>query len=194
MHAYGMTLLAPLGRFDEALEMMRSAQRLDPLSSAVNNSLGDIYYFRREYGKAVRQYEKTLELDPDFGKSYVSLGFTHLAQGKPQAAREAFRQADDIPSEGTPLTHALVDALSNDPAAARAFLSGIEQAVDMEYAVACQVAMLHLTLDEREQALDWLERAYRQRASSVTFLKVNPFFDSIRDEPRFQALLEKMNL
>jgi len=194
MHAYGMTLLAPLGRFDEALEMMRSAQRLDPLSSAVNNSLGDVYYFRREYDKAIRQYEKTLELDPDFGNSYMSLGFTYLAQGKRQVAKEAFEHANAVPNEATPLTMALVGALSEDTTAARTFLSGMDRAVDMQYVFACQVAMLHLALDEREQSLDWLERAYRQRASSVTFLNVNPFFDSIRDEPRFQAVVEKMNL
>jgi len=194
MHAYGMTLLAPLGRFDEALEMMRNAQRLDPLSSVVNNSLGDVYYFRREYDEAVRQYEKTLELDPNFGKTYVSLGFTYLAQGKPPAARKAFEKARDIPSEATPVMIALAGSLSENTQPARAFLANMEEAVDTQYVFACQIAMLHMTLDSRERALDWLERAYRQRASSVTFLNVNPFFDGIRDEPRFQALLEKMNL
>ena len=194
MHAYGITLLAPLGRFDEALEMMRNAQRLDPLSSVVNNSLGDVYYFRREYDKAVRQYEKTLELDPNFGKTYVSLGFTYLAQGKPPAARKAFEKARDIPSEATPVMIALAGSLSENTQPARAFLANMEEAVDTQYVFACQIAMLHMTLDSRERALDWLERAYRQRASSVTFLNVNPFFDGIRDEPRFQALLEKMNL
>jgi len=194
MHAYGMTLLAPLGRFDEALEMMRNAQRLDPLSSVVNNSLGDVYYFRREYDKAARQYEKTLELDPNFGKTYVSLGFTYLTQGKPPAARKAFEKARDIPSEATPVMIALAGSLSENTQPARAFLANMEEAVDTQYVFACQIAMLHMTLDSRERALDWLERAYRQRASSVTFLNVNPFFDGIRDEPRFQALLEKMNL
>lgn len=194
MHAYGMTLLAPLGRLDEALEMMRKAQHLDPLSSAVNNSLGDIYYFRREYDKAIRQYEKTVELDPGFSESYMSLGFTYLAQGKPQEARKAFQRANEAPGEEALLTRALVDVLDNDPTAAHVFLGGIKQAVDMEYAFACRVAMLHVALDEREQALNWLERAYRERASNITFLKVNPFFDSIRDERRFQAIIKKMNL
>ena len=194
MHAYGMTLLVPRGRLDEALEVIQNARRLDPLSSAVNNSLGDVYYFRREYDKAVTQYEKTLELDPNFGKTYVSLGFTRLAQEKPEAARQAFARARDIPAEATPLMVAMVGALSENRQPAHDFLASIEEAVDTQYVVAWQVAMLHIVLRDSERALDWLERAYRERASGVSFLKINPFFDRIRDEPRFRTLVEKMNL
>ena len=57
-----------------------------------------------------------------------------------------------------------------------------------------QIAMLYVMLDERDAALDWLERAYRQRATSITFINVSPLFEDLRDDPRFAALVRKMNL
>src|SRR5579864_3849381 len=192
---YGLNLAA-VGRFDEALTQVRRAQELDPLSLIVDTDVGRILYLSRHYGQAIEAYRKVLDLDPNFGRAHTRLGMALAAEREFGPAREEFRKALQL-SGPDPYIYGLLgytQALSGNREAARQLLRQLLQRSHREYVPPFSMALICIGLGDRQAALDWLDRAYQDHSTLMVYAKTDPLLDPLRSEPRFAALLQRMNL
>ena len=193
--AYVQAYLLPRGKLEEAQREAENAHRLDPASPRVYLVLGLIQYFGRHYEEAIKQYQKALELDAHFYPAHLALALSYEAKGmvKDAAAEmEKGKSAATAEMELSLLGHKY--ALMGERAKAQAILTRLEGVAKEHYVSGVCISELYADLGDRDKALDWLEKAYRQRSPSLVSLKLNPHFDSLRSEPRFLALLEKIGL
>jgi tetratricopeptide (TPR) repeat protein len=188
--------LACLGRHAEAIVALRRAQELDPLSAVVSTSLGRHGFFlARLYDQAVRQYHKALETDPTFVLTHRFLGWAYLFQGKTAegvAAMEAARQLHDEPLTCAGLGYAY--AVSVQQAKARAILDDLTELAKQRYVAPDCQALVCIGLGDRDQAFAWLERVLEGRSEWFCKARVSPVLDPLRSDPRFDALLRRMNV
>ena len=195
LHVYGEYLIAR-GRLPEAREHAERALAADPGSVNINAGLGWIHYFMRDYPLAVDRFARTRELEPNYVFLDLFLGQAYLAAGHVGQAIETLRGGVES-SGGHPgmlayLGHALGrKGMGED---ARRVLAVLRGRTATGYVPADYFAVVHLGLGERDEALSWLERAHRERALHLVFLDVDPLFDELRDDPRFQDILRSMGL
>ncbi len=187
--------LAALGRFEEALAEERQALELDPLSLIINTQLGVIFYYMRRYDEAIAQYRKTLELDSNFVQARLVLGAAYAQKGVFEEAIAELQKAFDL-SGGNPMAAALLAyayGVSGKKDEGVKILHELQQSAQQQVSPA-HLVLIHLGLDQQEQALTALEQACEARSNYLVFLKVEPFADSLRAQPRFIALLKKVGL
>lgn len=191
-HQWYANLLTAAGRFPEAEREMRRATELDPLSLIANAALGWVRYFAGRHEAALEQLRLSLELDPDFELAYLWRGWSLEALNRYDEALPALEEAVER-SGGTGITTASlarIHALRGDRKKARSLLADLE--TDDTYQPAYEIGKAWLALDERNKAMDWLERALEQRSHSMVFIHVDPQLDALRNDPRFQALAERV--
>jgi serine/threonine protein kinase/TolB-like protein/Flp pilus assembly protein TadD len=189
-HQWHAFYLSALGRFDEAFAELRQAVELDPLSPIINNTLARTLYYARRYPEAIEQFHKALDLEPAFPAAHYNLGAAYAQSGKHSEAIAQWRQGDGSTWFAR---RAYAAALVGDKREAVAALEGLEKASG-EREVPALIALIHLALGEKQAALDWLEKAYQARDVWLLFFKVEPEFDPLRSEPRFQELLRRLKL
>ena len=191
-----MFYLLSWGRFDESLAALERALELDPLSLIINTTRGYVLLLARRYAEALTQLRKARELEPAFFGSLEYLALAYEQTGQYEAALSAQQQ--------------LLTAFANDPATAQALQAAYETAgvtgywrkrleivqtqAQNRYVYPHRFAELHARLGEHEQALHWLEKACDERSARIIWLGVNPIFDALRNEARFNALLRRMGL
>lgn len=188
--------LRDLGEFDEALLQIRAARELDPLSTPIHAAEGITLYVARRYAKAVAVYRKLLEITPTFTYAYFLLALALAQERRYDEALASLRKADEWTS-GTADVRGLsgyVLGMVGRHDEALAMLEALDDPGSQQYATPFHRAAIHVALGETERALQLLERALETRAKQVRLLRVEPMFDPIRDEPRFQALLEEVGL
>jgi serine/threonine protein kinase/TolB-like protein/Tfp pilus assembly protein PilF len=191
---YALTL-EPMGRTDEAIAEDKKAIDLDPLSLHSNGSLGVNLYYARRYAQAIVQLRKAIDLDPNYWWAHSYLGRAYEQQGQfPEAIaefQEALRSASGITEPKAFLGR--VYAVSGKRAEARKVLNELNDVSKQIYVSPYNIAQIYAGLGEKDQALAWLERAFAERSTWMTYLKVDPGLDSLRSDPRFQDLLRRMN-
>lgn len=195
-HWYAMSALVPLGRLDEALDEMRIAQSLDPVSSIVARDLALIHAYRRDYEAALEQCDHTIELNPHFSPAYWALGVIQEQRKDLDEAIAAFKRAMDL-SPHSPRMHAGLGrtlALSGKKSLALASLRKVESIAKQRYVSPIEFAALRFGLDQPELGFRWLTKACDDRAFDVLALKVDPRFDRLKNDPRLQAILRKIGL
>jgi TolB-like protein/Tfp pilus assembly protein PilF len=182
-----------LGRSDEAIGKTRKAVELDPLNPFFQMALSFFHYWARQYDEAIAQARKTLEMDPNSAISHVLLGLSSVMKGNTAGAIVEFQKAKE-PNPGAWYQGYLgyVYAISGDRAKAEQSLHELEDLAKRQYVSPTVFATIYLGLGEKEQCLDWLEKAYEQQDSACWYLKIDRIYDSMRNEPRFQALVEKI--
>jgi serine/threonine protein kinase/Tfp pilus assembly protein PilF len=192
---YGEYLMA-LGRFKEAQTEMERAGELDPLSPAINLALGYRLYYAHQYQQAIEQCQKTLAMDPEYVMAHVFLGRSYQQMNRYTEAVAEFRKALDLSGEDSNELAALGQALaaSHQEAEARKVLAELTMRSQQTYVQPMWLAVIHLALGERDQAFDGMQKAYEDRSAWLVYLKVDPFFDAVRSDPRFAALLQRVGL
>ena len=191
-HWYGIVLLAPLGRFDQAIFELRRALELDPLSLPINASLGRTYYLARRYNEAMEQLRKTLEMNPGFYYAHWNLGSALAANGAMGAAIAEYQQARALSDD--PLVLGLLArayASSGNTIEAEKILNQLSELSTKRYVPAYSFALVYLGLGRKEETLHWIEKSDQDHADLVYF-KVEPLLDPLRGDPRFEALLQKV--
>lgn len=195
-HWYGCDYLLVLGRLDEAFREMEIAMRLDPLAPAINESLAYLFVVARRYDEALEKQLELQELDPFYYKCYTGMGRTYIQQGLYGQAIEMLTKgralAGDIPFILGALGQAY--ALDGREAEARALIAKLEAMGKERYVSTCSIALIHCGLCEKGRALDRLETACQRGELPLTSIGVHPAYDTLRDEPRFAALLKKIGL
>jgi len=195
-HWYAMSCLVPLGRLDEALEEMRVAQSLDPVSSIVARDLALIHAYRRDYEAALEQCDHTIELNPHFSPAYWALGVIQEQRKDLDEAIAAFQRAIDL-SPHSPRMHAGLGramALAGKKPLAVASLRKLEAIAAQRYVSPIEFAAVRFALGQRELAFTWLDKSCEDRAFDVLALKVDPRFDADKHDPRMQAILRVVGL
>ena len=184
-----------LGRFDEAIAKTKKAVELDPLNPFFQMSLSFYQYWAGRYDDAIAQARKALAMDPNSAISHVLLGLSFLKKGD-TAGAIAELQKTKAPDPGAWYQGFLgyAYAISGDRAKAEVALRELEELAKRQYVSPTAFATIYLGLGEKEKALDWLEKAYEEQDSACWYLKIDQIYDSVRNEPRFQALLKKIGL
>jgi len=184
--------LAAMGRLDAALKEALYARSLDPASLAINTILGRIYYWRRDYDRAISTFHHVLELDPSYSRAHTRLGMTYLAEGNYPEAIHEFQQGSEPSSD--PYVDGLLgytEALQGNRETALGMLKGLNQHIVKGYVPAFSVAFIYLGLGDRDKALEWLASAFQHHSEYLAFAKVDPLFDTVRLDPRFISLLKR---
>ena len=187
-------LLGALGRFDESIARALEAERIDKLSALASNNVGYMRLFRREYGQAAEQFRRALELDPGYSSPLNNLLVAYRRAGDwPAYWAEVERQRGEgvlrAGEEALAISRAI--AGTGDRAAALAALRQPEWRNHKNcYTTAGSLAQL----GERADALDVLERCRDHQHYNMRYTAVNPDFDSLRDEPRYRALVRDLGL
>jgi len=195
-HWHAMSCLVPLGRLDEALEEMRIAQSLDPVSSIVARDLALIHAYRRDYESALEQCDHTIELNPHFSPAYWALGVIQEQRKDLDEAIAAFQRAIDL-SPHSPRMHAGLGramALAGKKAFAASSLRKLESIAAQRYVSPIEFAALRFALAQREVGFTWLDKACDDRAFDILALKVDPRFDAEKHDPRMDAIVRLVGL
>jgi len=183
------------GRFDRALREIQLALELDPLSPTILQSVGTNFFLMRDYERAVREAQKALEMDSNHQPTLYLLGRIYVQQGKFTEAIAVFEKLiamDDAPIFTAALgrAHAMAGQLHN----AHNALEKVEQQSKTRYVSGVHKAVVHLALGDKNRTFACLEEALNNRCEMMTWLKVDPAFDSIRRDIRFTKLLRRVGL
>jgi serine/threonine-protein kinase len=185
-----------LGRPREAVAEMEKAQALDPLAPIINSALGFVLYMTRQYDRAIAELLKTLEGHPRFWIRNNWLGLIAAQQGRyPEALTECARAVEL--SDGLPLTEAClgyIQALSGDREGALGTLERLKDSAKRRYVMPYGMAIIHAGLGHQDLTLEWLEKAFQERGNLLCYLSVDPAFDSLRADPRFQEMQQRVGL
>lgn len=191
---YGFCLRI-IGKNEEAVKQRELAQELDPLTPMITVDLGVAYQWTGQYNKAIEQYKKALEMQPDFKPAINMSGISYLLQGHFPEAVIAFKKRLSLSKSSWTMAYlGYTYAVMGERENALALLKVIEESPAMAARYPLQMAIVYAGLGQKNQALDLLEKAYEDRIPWLPLHLRNPWFDSLRKEPRFNLLLTKMNL
>jgi len=183
-------LLTDLGRFDEAIEESKRAHELDPLSVRIWVDYGRRYYFARDYDKAIEEYLKVLEVFPNSrrGRSELALALSQKGMHN-EAIAEILKTDFEHPH-----WHAgYIYGVAGKREKALEILNYYLERAKKEFVFTANIAFIYIGLGEKDKAFEWLEKTYEQREAWLTELKVEPVYDNLRSDPRFQDLVERVN-
>ena len=193
-HWYGGGPLLALGQFDRAITEGKRAVELDPLSLINNADLGWICFDARRYNEAEAQARKTLEMDSRFYLAHYYLGEVLQFKGQLTEAIAEYKKAAELNDD--PFVLALLGqayAKLGQRDEALKMLGQLQQLATRRYVTRYSFALVHIALGEKDKAIEWLERSYRDRAGpDIALIKVDPFLDDLRGDPRFEALVQKV--
>ena len=187
--------LAGTGQFEQALQEMRRARLLDPLSLIINTELGRVLYSARRYDEATEQLQETLAFDPHFVPARIWLARVYLQRNMLEEAIEILRTVASMENGGSTALALLGAsyAAAGKTTHAMEIVQTLEQLSDQRHVSPVSIALVHANLGHPDEAFAWLEKAFEQRSAYLRLLKVDPVFDPLRSDPRFQDLLTRMN-
>jgi len=193
-HWYGRLTLVMIGRLDRAMAEAKRAYELDPVSPIIHADLGGVSLAARRYDEAIQQLRATLEVDPEFYWAHRWLGMALELKGDTEGAIAEYKRAielNDDPSTLAFLAHAYASIGHHEEA--RQLLAQLTEKAKTRYVQPYAFALVHLGLGEKDQALDWLEKAVQGAgATFLNFIKTDAFFDPLRGDPRFEAVVQKV--
>ena len=183
-------------RLPLALEENSRTLELDPVSPLFNTTRAEIKYHMRDYDAAIEQGRRTIEQYPAYPLAYIWLGSAYREKKMYREALDSFSQGRKLSGEHPAMIalygHAL--AVSGNAAGARRALADLQHLAQSRYVSSLYFAMVYLGLGENSNALDWLDRAYKERTDRLVYLAAEPMADPLRSEPRFTQLLHKIGI
>jgi len=194
-HAYGR-FLASMGRIGEARAELSRAQELDPLSLGIQSNMAMISYFAKQYDDALQQLQKVLTLDPKFPVPYWAIGMCYEQLKKYPEAVAQFQKGIELSGRGSNGIASLAHAygLAGRRVEAHKILAELSARAKTKYVSSYQFAVIYLGLGQNERAIAALEGAYSERSTLLGYLKMDPRFDPLRSDTRFQSLLSRIHL
>jgi len=198
MHAHYAFCLVLFGRNEEAFVEMRRALELDPLSTRFGFVSGRLFFFNRQYDVAIDRYRKTLELDPNFPPAHESLGYAYEKKQMQAEAIAEWSKALTLSgeSEQAGLLEHTYSVSGFEPAVRALAQKKLERlnakAGSGEYVPALDYAIAYIRMGDKEQAFAWLTKAIAERNRLAFEIKIDPMFDPLRGDPRFETLVQKI--
>jgi Tfp pilus assembly protein PilF len=191
-HWYGL-YLAVMGRFDEGINQTYRALELDPSSPIINTDLGLIFCYARQPDRAIEQLKKTLEREPNFVVARWRLARAYAQKAMYQEATSELQKAIELAGRRPYYLSLMgyVDGLAGKRAEALRILNELRGFPQSQENSPFLIATVYVGLGDRDRAFEWLDRAYEERFTALIGLKVDPMFDNLRADPRFQDLLRR---
>jgi TolB-like protein/DNA-binding winged helix-turn-helix (wHTH) protein/Tfp pilus assembly protein PilF len=192
-HDYG-EYFTGVGNANRAIEELKIARELDPLSLPLFSALGRMYREAHQYDEAAKQCSQSLLLDPNFSMGHWCLGQVYLAKRQYLEATSELKRANDLGT--TPLivcNLGCVYAASGKKSEARAILHSLEGKSQFEYISPYLIASIYSQLGEKDEAFNWLEKAFDRR-DNISYLAADPMMDPLRSDPRFADLIQRLHL
>lgn len=195
-YLYYAHLLSILGRHAEALAEVKLAREIEPLNLRINALEGLFLIHAGRNDEALARFQKTFELDPNFWLAHNFAASAYIEKGMfAEAVAEARRSRELYDGGSQPIAlegYAL--GKSGKRTEARTVLEELLKSSTTRYVTPYHIALIYNGLDERDKTLELLERAFEQHSPRMVFLKVEPKWNNLRDEPRFQDLLLRVGL
>ncbi|HST21066.1 MAG TPA: tetratricopeptide repeat protein, partial [Blastocatellia bacterium] len=188
--------LQAMGRYDEAIAEIKRAQELDPLSLIIRAVSGRIYYCARRYDEAIEQLEKILQTDHQFGPACAFASEVYMKKGKHELAIQVAQE----PVKFAPGTSVYLTILGSAYATAgkrgeaEQVLAELKELSKRQYIQPSYIALLYSSLGDKDQALQWLEKAYTDHDDRLIFVLTDPLIESMHSDTRFQDLARRIGL
>jgi DNA-binding winged helix-turn-helix (wHTH) protein/TolB-like protein len=189
-------LLRIMGRFDEALGEIRKAQALDPTSLLISGDSAETLRLARRYDEAIEENNKSLEMDPNFADAHYGRGLAYSLKGMHEKSVDEMKRAITLSGNNTQIIARLgqVYALAGRRSEAQEIIGRLISESRKRYSSPLEIAMIYAALGERDQAFTWLSKAYDENSTWLIELKVEPAWDNVRSDPRFESLLDRVGL
>jgi TolB-like protein/Flp pilus assembly protein TadD len=193
-HWYGMYLAAS-GQTDAAVKQLILAKQLDPLSASINTGLGYMYYFARNYDRAIDLCQRTVELNPDYIPAHVVLGWSYAGKRIYSQAIAEIKRADQL-APGGPVYLTMLGRIYGLNGQREEALNVLHRLDQMEKRNGAPIpatarATVFAGLGDRDNAIRWLEKVAPGDAHA-NWLRVDPEWDFLRGDPRFQAIVARI--
>jgi TolB-like protein/AraC-like DNA-binding protein len=191
-NAYGHKLLSDYyllnNNFDMAIKEALVAEKLDPMNPFIGTWVGIIYSMANDYEQSIKQYHKVLEIFPNYGSALSELGFVHYLNGQINDSKNSFIKLQEIRGN-----YEMVKAYKEEPMenVFRFWLSGVKAEEPKYCSYPILTAQVHMLIDEKEEALEYLEIAYKYRFEYLPTMLFRPEFKNLHIEPRFKRLVNK---
>lgn len=185
-----------MGRPVEAIAKMKSSQELDPLALIINVAIGWAFYLARRYDEAIEQLRRTVELDPNYPVGYWILGLVHRKTGRYELAITEGEKGVSL-SGGSPMMRAALAhtySMAGRTREARQMLDDLTRLAQHKHVAPHFFAGIHIGLGESDRAMEYLEKSYEEHSHWLVYLHIDPSMDPLRDQPRFQDLLQRVGL
>lgn len=182
------------GRFEEAFRESERAREIDPFSLIIATDKAELYYYSRHYDRAIETFDAVREMDPDFQRAnsiqdvYVQAG--RYDDALAEFARWNVRADDAVLLSKTTYYY----CRSGQPEKAKAGLKKLEAAIKVQPVDTSVLVLPYFCTGNTDRAFFWLEKAYSEHSNSMTALKVDPEYDPMRNDPRFQDILRRVGL
>lgn len=191
-HRLGM-LLSFVGRFEDAMAAMKQAQQCAPLSKIINADIGWLLYLMGRFDEAAKQLQETIEIARDFSKAYFYLSRTYLMKGMFAEAIAVVKEAQLLDKNPWTLAQvAYTYAATGKREEAVEILKKLRQIAKKRHIAPYFFAEVHIGLGDLDKALNYLKQSYEQHNVQLCWMKVEPIFDTLRDDPRFNELLKQV--
>jgi TolB-like protein/DNA-binding winged helix-turn-helix (wHTH) protein/Tfp pilus assembly protein PilF len=194
-HHWYAELLAYRGRFDEAFAGIERARQLDPLSLIIATDRGEILYLSRDYDRAIAQVRGVLEMEPNFLQAHYILAFSLVQKGsfaEALADLEQWRRSDETP--WSLMMEAYIHGRAGQRLQARHALQKLEQLHRRQPMDPAPLLLAHVGMGNTEDVFALFEQAYSEHSTALPSLRVNPLYDPMRDDPRFDRLMLRIGL
>ena len=195
-HAFWSEWLLMMGRHEEAITEAQLGMQLDPLSASLISKLGQELCYGCDYDRAMEQLQKALELEPNFVWAHIFLAQVYAWKGRYEESLAACEKVASL-FGGNAYSRALrslILAIAGGTDEAKTILNDLKKHPKLDSMTFMSLADTYSVLGEKDEAFEFLERAYQERVSLMIFLGVYPTFDNIRSDPRFADLVRRMGL
>ena len=187
--------LVNIKRFDESISELKRAEELDPLSPIIGTNLADMLVFARRYDEAIAQYKRILIRNPNFEYAHVALGRAYGSKGNYSEGIAELRTALKLNNgSSTKGFLGLLLAKSGKRDEAEKMLTDLKQEATRNYVQGFTFAIIYIGLGDKAEGLNWLEKHMEARSETANAYAVAAELDDLHSEPRFKAMLKRMNL
>ena len=202
-HQWYASYLMQMGKFSLAKAEIEEAHNLDPLSPIISANTGLYSYYEHNYDDAIAKYKVTLQSDPDFWVARHYLALAYVQKGMHQEAIAELRKLIKAPPSG-PIPDQVVEAeceassslgfaygMAGKRAEAQAILNQIEALSKRRYVSPLYFAIIYAGLKDNDKAIEYLNKAFEARHPGLVLIRIEPMFDGLRSDERFQALIKR---
>ncbi len=200
-HWYGNANLLALRRFDESIEALQHARRLDPLSLIINADLATSYLYAGRTDEAIAHFHQTLESDGNFQYARIYLGRAYLLKGEYEKALEQLKKAESLqiaarskPDARIPMLRSRIYAQSGNRAEALRQLTALIDLRKIRYVSNFDLALAYTGLGDFENAFQAIEKGIENHDGNLVYLAADPLTEPLRSDPRFNVLVSKIGL
>ena len=202
-HQWYASYLMQMGKFDHAKQEIEQAHQLDPLSPIISSNAGLYFYYEHNYDNAIEKYKQTLETDPDFWVARNYLGLAHVQKRMYPEAIAELRALIKAPSDGSLPEDVIAKeieasaslgfayAMAGKRTEAETILRNFEAISGRRYVSGLYFAIVYAGLKDNDHAIEQLNKAFDSRHPGLVLVRIDPVFDGLRSDERFQQLMKR---